>query len=101
MFEPRHHGGTSGQRFPAAAEAAGALRAGRIDHMVTDFRMSAIHAAIQLAIKNDASADSGAYGDVNEARAIAACAPTGFGESGGIAIVFQRDFHAKDLSEIV
>src|SRR5579864_4826588 len=43
-FEPRHHRGAGGQRFPAAAKSARALRTHRIDYVMSDFGMGVIDA---------------------------------------------------------
>ena len=77
-FEPRHHGRTGGQRFPAAVESARALRTGGIDHVMPNFGMSAVDATVEFAIENDSATDSRADGHVDQAGAIPARAPSGF-----------------------
>ena len=100
-FEPRHHRRTGGQRFPAAAKSAGALRAGGIDYVMSDFRMSAVNAAVEFAVEHHAAADAGADGHIDQAGAIAAGAPSGLGEGGGVAVVFEGDADVENLRQIV
>src|SRR5258708_38826070 len=94
-LEPCGHRGSSGQRFPAAAESAGALRAGGVDDVMADFGMRAVGAAIEVAVDDDAAADAGADGDIDQSRFAFAGAPSGFAERGSVAIVFQRDLHIE------
>jgi hypothetical protein len=100
MLEPGNHRGPGSQRLPASAETAGAFRAGRIDDVVADFRMSTVDSTIELSVENDAAANSCTDCHVDEACTIAACSPSGFGEGSSVAIVFERDLHAEDLRKI-
>src|SRR5258708_38153289 len=89
-LEPCGHRGSSGQRFPAAVESAGALRAGSVDDVMADFGMRAVGAAIEMAVDDDAAADAGANSDVDQPRFTLAVAPCGFAQNRGVAIIVQR-----------
>src|SRR6266566_2140734 len=67
-FDPRDHRRASRKRLPTAMEAAIAKRAGGIDSMVANFRMSLVGAAIKMTIENDADPDTGSHRDINQAR---------------------------------
>src|SRR5438874_11519793 len=95
IFEPGRHCGAGGESLPAAAKAASARRSGGIHHVMPDFGMRFVRAAIELTIQNNSSANPGAYSDVNQPRLAFACAPGGFSQCGGVPIVFKSDAHIK------
>src|SRR5580704_2620694 len=98
--DPRHHGRASGQRLPAPVKAARTRRACGIEHLMPNFRMSAVDAAVQFAVENHSTANARANGHVDQPRTISARAPSGFGESGSVAIVFERNAHLENLRQI-
>src|SRR6266568_5624820 len=67
-LDPRHHGRTGGQRFPAAPKSARTLGARGIDHVMSNLRMSAVDAAVKFPVENHSSADSGADRHINQAE---------------------------------
>src|SRR5271165_3426121 len=99
-LDPRHHGRTSGQRFPAPVKSARALRPRRIDDLVANLRVSAVDPAVKLAIDNDSAANSGTDGHIDQPRAIPPRAPSRFGERRRVAVVFQRHTHIENLRQI-
>src|SRR5271165_4286433 len=99
-FEPGHHGRTGGQGLPAPAESARAGRTGGIENLMADLGMSAVDAAVELAVENDAAADSGSNGYVDQARVLAASAPSGLGQGGGITVIFEGDADVEDIGQI-
>src|SRR6516225_5699863 len=76
--EPCGHCRTGRQCFPAAAEAARALRTGSVNHVMTDLGMRFVRTTIKLVVQNDSTADTCAHGHVNQPRLPFARAPCGF-----------------------
>src|SRR6202158_1204610 len=99
-FEPRHHRGTCGERFPAAAKAARTLPTRWIDHVMSNLGMGAVDAAIKLAIENDSSANAGADGHIDQSRPISTSAPAGFREGGSVAVVLQGNAQIETRGQI-
>src|ERR1700720_3054044 len=66
-----------------------------------DFRMRAIHATIQLAIKNDPTADPGADGHIDESLLAATCSPGSFAEGRSVTVILQRHTHVERAGQIV
>src|SRR5436309_14695958 len=69
--------------------------------MMPNFRMRAVNSAIELAVENNAAADSGSDCHVNQSGAIPSRAPTCFCESSGVPIVLERNLHAEHLRKIL
>src|SRR5438552_17948980 len=67
-IKPGSQRGPGRQRFPAAAEPARTLRAGGVDHVMADFGMRFIRAALQPPLENNSAANPRAHGDVNQQR---------------------------------
>ena len=68
--------------------------------MMADFGMRIVDAAINLAVEDQADSDAGADSDVNQARFVAACAPTRLTESGGVRIILDGHADLKSTLEI-
>src|SRR5260370_1355361 len=100
-FKTGRHWWTGRHGLPAPAVSARAGWAGGIDNLMADFGMSAVDSTVKLAVKNDAAADPGANRHVNQARVLAACAPSGLGQGGGIAVILERDANVEDLRQIL
>ena len=63
--------------------------------------MCSVDTAIELAIENDAAADSGSDGHVDEPRFASACSPTRFSQSRRISVVLKRHRHVKLSRQII
>src|SRR5690348_2421412 len=99
-LDPGNHGGAGRQRFPTASEAAGALWTGRVDHLMSNLRMRAVNAAVELAVENDPTADAGADRDIDQASAVTARAPSCFGQGGRVAIVLKSRTQPESILQI-
>lgn len=95
FLHPCRHRRAARQAFPAAARAAITKRAGVIQHLVPDLRMSPVYTPIEFPGENHAGADPRADGHVDEAVASLRGAPTRFGECGGIRVVLYYGLHPK------
>jgi hypothetical protein len=67
---------------------------------MTEFGMSAIHAAIELTVQYNPAAYSSPYRNVNESRLIPSGSPARFGQSTRVRIVFQRHAESKHLAQV-
>src|SRR5450432_3611807 len=67
---------------------------------MSNFRMRSFNSAIKLAVENNSPADARAYGHIDEPRAIASCAPSGFRQGGGIPVIFQSDAQVESLRQV-
>ena len=65
-----------------------------------DLRVRAIHTAIEFAVQDDATADSGSHRHIDQARAVAPRTPPGFRKGSRIRIIFERNLHTENLPEI-
>src|ERR1035437_231251 len=100
-LHPVGHCRAASQDFPASARSTKTLRAGRIDHVVPNLRMSAINAAIEFAAENDTAADAGADGHKDHVLKAAAGAPEPFAQRGRVGIVFHRSRHTETIPEFL
>ena len=62
---------------------------------MADLRVSAIHATIELSVKNDADANTGPDGHVDQALLVLSCAPCCLGEGRSIGVVLHRHAHCR------
>src|SRR5205814_690753 len=95
-----HHCRARGQRLPASAKAACTFRTSRIDHMMSNLSVSSIDSPVQYGVNNNAPVNCASHGNVNQPASITPRTPSSFGKSGGDAVVFERNLHAKNLREI-
>src|SRR5262249_1336852 len=95
------HGGTSGQSFPAPIESTGAERASSVDYLMTDFRMRAVHAAIEMTVQNNPAANPSSDSDVDEPRLVSSRAPACFSQPRRIGVVFESNRNMEVALQIV
>lgn len=96
---PAGDGGAGAQGFDAAALSAAADWAVVVDGDVTTFGGAACAAVIDLAIENDAGSDAGAQRGVENVAIADACAPDGFGQGGGVAVVIHARGEAENAMD--
>src|SRR5579863_1763737 len=68
---------------------------------MSDFRVCSVDSAIEFAIENDATANPRSHRDVDQPLAIPASAPSGLGQSSGIAIVFECYPKLEDFRQVL
>jgi hypothetical protein len=98
-LHPRDHGGPARQRLPAASRPAVTGRAGSVNHVVAQLGMRSVDPAIEASIQDNARADSGADGDVEEPPLALACSPGGLDQRGGIRVILEGDRNAELVRE--
>jgi hypothetical protein len=67
---------------------------------MANLRVSAIDAAVQTAVYNDASSNSGSQSHVYKPFSTLVRSPIGLGQSTGISVILNRDWNAESLCQI-
>ena len=67
---------------------------------MSNLRVRAVDAAIEFSVENHSAANAGTDGYVDQARSILACAPSGFGQGRGVAVIFKCDPNLENLPKI-
>ncbi len=99
-FQPCGHGRPRCQRFPAPAIAARAEWPRRIDYLVADFRMGAVHAAVEFSIQNNSPTDAGTQSHINQARLVFARAPARLAQRSGVPVIFHGGAYIENSRQI-
>ena len=87
---------TGGQGFDAAVFAAGAARTPVVDGHVPALGGASGASVMDLAVQDDARADAGAEGGVEDVGVPSSRAPQDFGESGGVGVVIHLRGDTED-----
>jgi hypothetical protein len=67
---------------------------------MTELGMRALHPAVEAAVKNNSTANSGPHGDIHQSRFIPSRSPTRLCQSACVSIVFQRHADPKQLAQV-
>src|SRR5215471_9493282 len=86
---------TGTQRFNTAALAAAAARTAIVDAEVSAFGGASGASVIDALIEDNSGADAGAERGVEHILKADACAPDGFGESGGVRVIIDANAEPK------
>ena len=98
---PLCEGAPAGIRFVAAFETAVALTAVKFDDDVTEFAgAERLAAADEVVRGDDAAADSGAHGQIEEVRAASSRAEEPFREGSAVGVVFKAAVDAEFFLEV-
>src|ERR1700751_4398395 len=100
-LHPRRHRRAGGERFPAAAKPAGARGAAHIEDLMRDLGMRTVDTTVEMAVENDAAANTGTYRDVDEPGLLTARAPGGFAKRARVGIVLHSNGNVELTREIV
>src|SRR5580704_5976553 len=100
-LHPGDHGRARCKRFPASAIAAETRGTCRINEMMTNLRMGTRDTSIKTAVKNDAPANAGSHGDVNQPSFVLTGAPPGLAERRGVRIVLHGYWNVEARLKIV
>src|SRR5262249_34665280 len=84
-------------RLQASVVPAATQRACRIDDRVPDLARGTLRAAVQFPVDDDAAADAGADGDVDEVPYALPGAERQLAEGGGVGVVLQPGADARAL----
>src|SRR6476661_586471 len=79
-LEPGGHCRSRRQRFPTSPETTGADGTRWVEHLMANLGMCAFYPTIEPPIQNRSTANSGAYGHINQPRLVLARAPSSLSE---------------------
>src|SRR5437879_1061755 len=100
-LNPGRHRRTGSEGLPTSAEATHAVRTGRIDNVMSDFRVRLVSAAVELAIENDPAANARSHRYIDQTFLVFSGAPASFGQGCGVGIVFHGHRDTENLRQIL